>query len=206
MKTEQLLIYGGLGYLAYRVFFKDKPHTSGDTSATTAQADTPIADLSDVGRDGKYYWRYVGMSALRQDQNGQPIVCGLPGNPFTSPGVEGASAKTGVAPTTFYAMFELGDEQSVNEGYSLAMANANGQHIKVGDQLDLTVTGGQFSALDGLRVTVLQLGSDTCTPTGTSEGPNSFFVVDLPIILEGAGDAQYPPQEGIGYGIKVNSI
>lgn len=206
MKTEQLLIYGGLGYLAYRVFFKDKPHTNGDTSATTAQLDTPVADLSAVGRGGKYHWRYVGMSALRTDQNGQPILCGLPGNPFTSPGVEGRSAKTGVAPTTFYAMFELGDEQSVSEGYSLAMANANGQHIKVGDQLDLTVTGGQFSALDGLRVNVLQLGSDTCTPTGTSEGQNSFFVVDLPIILEGAGDAQYPPQEGIGYGVKVNPI
>jgi len=205
MKTQNLLIYGGLGYLAYRLFFKEKSPTNGDSSSTTLQQDTPGMDTSQVGAKGRLDWRYVGSSALRLDDNGQPIYCGVPGNPFSSSGIEGRSAKTGVAPTTYYAMFELGDEKSVNEGYSLMGSNSQAQHIQVGDTLDLRVTGGQFSALDGQRVTVLQLGSDACTPSGRPEGKTNFFVVDMPIILEGADDSQYPPQEATGYAIKVNS-
>jgi len=206
MKIEKLLIYGGLGYLAYRLFFKEKSPYGGETSESALDLDTPFVDTSNVGAEGRFDWKYVGASALRTDQNGQPIYCGVPGNPFSSAGIEGRSATTGVAPTTYYAMFELGDKKSVTEGYALPGANAGGRHIQVGDTLDLTVTGGQFSALDGQRVTVLQLGSDACTPSGKSEGGNSFFVVDMPIILEGADDSQYPPQEGIGYAQKVNSI
>ena len=157
-----------------------------------------------VGVNGNYHWRYVGMSALRIDQNGNPIYCGIPGDPFAYEGIEGASATVGSAPTTFYAMFELGDEVSTTEGYSLLGLNAGEKHIRVGDTLDLTVTGGQFSALDGLCVTVLQLGSDTCTTSGKVEGKGRFFVVDVPIILEGAQDSQYPAMEASGYAKKVN--
>lgn len=204
MKIEKLLIYGGLGYLAYHLFFKEKSPHGGEATSTDLDPETPLMDTSNVGLEGRLNWKYVGASALRNDDNGQPIYCGVPGNPFASAGVEGRSATTGVAPTTYYAMFELGDKKSVTEGYSLPGANAGGKHVQVGDTLDLTVQGGQFSALDGQRVTVLQLGSDTCTPSGRSEGGNSFFVVDIPIILEGAGDSQYPPQEATGYATRVN--
>jgi len=203
MKTQDILIYGGLGYLAYRLFLKEKPYTNND-SAQGYQADTPTMDLSAVGLNNKYHFRYVGSSALRTDSNGQPIYCGIPGEPFSVQGVEGKSATIGTAPTTFYAMFELGDEVSVNEGYSLFGANNGGKHVAVGDTLDLTVTGGQFSAMDGQRVTVIQLGSDKCTPSGKVEGRDRLFVVDIPIILEGAQDSQYPAQEAVGYGVKVN--
>jgi len=202
MKAEKLLLYGGVGFLAYRLFFKEKPPR--DDAETTTQADTPMMDTSNVGLNGKVHWRYVGSSALRRDENGQEIYCGIPGQPFSVAGVEGASAKVGSAPTTFYAMIEIGDEASVREGYSLPMANRQGKHVQVGDTLDLTLTGGQFSAMDGQRVTVLQLGSDKCTPSGRAEGKGSFVVVDIPIILQGAQDAQYPAQEGSGYATKVN--
>jgi len=204
MKTQDLLIYGGLGYLAYRFLFKEKPAPTPATETNGVQADTPMLDTSNVGLNGKIHWRYVGSSALRVDANGQPIYCGAPGMPFAVSGIEGQFAKTAVAPTTFYAMLEIGDEQSVNEGYTLPEANAGGKHLKPGDTIDLKVTGGQFSALDGQRVTVLQLGSDTCTSAGTIEGKNNFVVVDIPIIMEGADDSQYPAQEGSGYAVKVN--
>lgn len=203
MKTEKVLIYGGLGYLAYRYLFKKKP-ADHNAQEQGYQPDTPVMDLSAVGAGAKYHFRYVGASALRLDQNGQPIYCGIPGEPFSVQGVEGKAATVGSAPTTFYAMFELGDDQSVHEGYSLMGSNNGGRHIAVGDNLELKVTGGQFSALDGQRVKVLQLGSDKCTPSGRVEGRDRFFVVDLPIILEGAQDSQYPPAEAVGYATKVN--
>ena len=202
MNTEKLLIYGGVGFLAYHLFFKKKSPVSD--SPTTLQADTPLMDASNVGLNGKIHWRYVGSSALRTDDSGQPIYCGVPGQPFSVSGVEGASATTASAPTTFYAMLEIGDEQSVNEGYSIPMANAGQKHVQVGDTLDLTLTGGQFSAMDGQRVTVIQIGSDKCTPSGKAEGKGNFIVVDWPIILEGAQDSQYPAQEGSGYATRVN--
>ena len=62
----------------------------------------------------------------------------------------------------------------------------------MGDTLDLTVTGGRFLHWT-VSVTVLQLGSDACT-FWKVEGGNSLFVVDMPIILEGANDSQYPPR------------
>jgi hypothetical protein len=202
MKTQDLLIYGGLGYLTYRLFFKDKPAPSQTTQG--AQIDTPMMDASQVGLNNTYHFKYVGMSALRVDENGQEIYCGIPGEPFSVAGIEGSSATVGSAPTTFYALLELGDEKSVNEGYSIPGANAGARHIKTGDTLDLTITGGQFSALDNQRVTVLQLGTDKCTPSGKAEGKRNLFVVDVPIILEGAQDSQYPAQEGVGYATKVN--
>jgi hypothetical protein len=36
------------------------------------------------------------------------------------------------------------------------------------------------------------------------EGKNNFVVVDIPIIMEGADDSQYPAQEGSGFAVKVN--
>lgn len=188
--------------MTYRLFFKDKPAPSQTTQG--AQIDTPMMDASQVGLNNTYHFKYVGMSALRVDENGQEIYCGIPGEPFSVAGIEGSSATVGSAPTTFYALLELGDEKSVNEGYSIPGANAGARHIKTGDTLDLTITGGQFSALDNQRVTVLQLGTDKCTPSGKAEGKRNLFVVDVPIILEGAQDSQYPAQEGVGYATKVN--
>ena len=204
MKIENLLIYGGLGYLAYHLFFKDKSPMGNETSSTDIDLGQPMMDQSNVGLNGRLDFKYVGASALRTDESGREIYCGVPGNPFASAGVEGRSATTGVAPTTYYAMFELGDKKGVNEGYVLPGSNTGGKHVQVGDTLDLQITGGQFSALDNQRVTVLQRGSDKCTPTGQAEGMNTFFVVDVPIILEGAGDSQYPPQEAVGYATRVN--
>jgi hypothetical protein len=87
------------------------------------------------------------------------------------------------------------------EKYTLPNSNlSNGQHrINVGDRLGIKLLGGQFSALENQMVTVLQVGSDTCTSSGKAEMMNSAIVVDIPIVLEGAGDSQYPPQQAVGY-------
>ncbi len=98
MKTEKVLIYGGLGYLAYRYLFKKKP-ADHNAEEQGYQPDTPVMDLSAVGAGAKYHFRYVGASALRLDQNGQPIYCGIPGEPFSVQGVEGKYATVGSAPT-----------------------------------------------------------------------------------------------------------
>jgi hypothetical protein len=52
-------------------------------------------------------------------------------------------------------------------------------------------------------VRVLQIGTDACTNSGAPELMNSGIVVDFPIILEGADDAQYPAQDAIGYFSKI---
>jgi hypothetical protein len=75
--------------------------------------------------------------------------------------------------------------------------------VNVGDQLLLNVVGGQFSAMDSQLVRVLQVGTDACTNSGAPELMNSGIVVDFPIILEGADDAQYPAQDAIGYFSKI---
>ena len=199
MNTEKLIVYGGLGYLAYLAFFKDKQPTSN----TALDLGQPILEEeNNVGKDGKYHFRYVGMSALRTDPiTGKAINCGVSNEPFSSTGVEGRFASTGVAPTTYYAMLELGSEHSIMEKYTLPNSNlSNGQHrINVGDRLGIKLLGGQFSALENQMVTVLQVGSDTCTSSGQAEMMNSAIVVDIPIVLEGAGDSQYPPQQAVGY-------
>jgi len=204
MKIEKLLLYGGLGYLAYRAFFKQK----SPLTEIEASVQDPIlnAEANAVGKDGKYYFRYAGMSALRSDPiTGQTINCGVANEPFSSSGIEGRFAQTGVAPTTYYAIFEIGSKRSIQEKYTLPTSNlSNGDNkVKVGDRLQISMLGGQFSALENQVVTVLQLGTDSCTPSGSPEMMNSSVVVDMPIILEGAGDSQYPPQQGFGYFEKI---
>jgi len=80
----------------------------------------------------------------------------------------------------------------------LPNSNLGQDSIKVGDRLQIEMKGGQFSAMDGQVVTVLQLGSDACTTSGRPEMMNSAVVVDFPIILQGAQDYQYPAMDGIG--------
>ncbi len=199
MNTEKLIVYGGLGYLAYLAFFKDKQPTAQNNFDLGAPI---LSEENNVGKDGKYYFRYVGMSALRTDPiTGKAINCGVSNEPFSSSGVEGRFASTGVAPTTYYAMLELGSENSIMEKYMLPNSNLSGgkNRIQVGDRLGIKMLGGQFSALENQMVTVLQLGSDSCTSSGRPEMMNSSIVVDIPIVLEGAGDSQYPPQQGVGY-------
>jgi hypothetical protein len=205
MKLEKALVYGGIGYLAYLAFFKPK----AASKAQSMDAGAPILSSSPenlVGADGKYHFRYMGSSALRVDPvSGQAINCGTPGEPFSSSGIEGHFAKSGVAPTTYYAVLQLGSKRAIMEGDLQPNANKTpqGPIVKPGDKLQLSVTGGQFSALDGQVVTVLQLGTDACTQSGVPEMMNSAVVVDLPIILEGAGDYQYPAQDAIGYALPV---
>ena len=193
MKIENLLIYGGLGYLAYRVI----------TDRNTPQQGPGIDPLPPLmgeipDAEGDYYFRYVGSSALRTDFDGTPIDCGMNGQPFSSAGVERQFAKTGAAPTTYYAMLQIGTKESVHEGQMVPNSNVGKNAIKVGDKLQIQVRGGQFSAMDGQVVTVLQLGSDNCTTSGNPEMMNSAVVVDFPIILQGAEDYQYPAQDAIG--------
>ncbi len=194
MNLEKILVYGGLGYLAYRVIKGRNQPQQGPTVAPM----TPLGDTK-VGVDGEYFFRYVGSSALRTDSNGQSIDCGVNGEPFTSAGVDRQFANIGSAPTTYFAMLQIGTRESVHEGYSVANSNLGSNSIQVGDRIQIQVTGGQFSAMDNQVVTVLQLGSDTCTTSGTPEMMNSAIVVDFPIILEGAQDYQYPAQDAIGY-------
>tara|TARA_R110000803_G_scaffold110048_1_gene178438 strand:- start:729 stop:1343 length:615 start_codon:yes stop_codon:yes gene_type:complete len=204
MNLQKTLIYGGIGYLAYRAFFQPKDAQSS-TGLDLGQPIFSTEEENMVGSEGKFYFRYAGSSALRVDEKGNRINCGIAGNPYSVSGIEGNSARTGVAPTTYYALFELGSERSVMEGYPLPNANlkSGGHKINVGDRLQLTLTGGQFSALENQIVTVIQLGSDTCNASGNVELQHSSIVVDLPIILEGAGDAQYPAAEAYGYGMLV---
>jgi hypothetical protein len=200
MNLERLLVYGGIGYLAYRVI--------NDRSTPKSQPGIePLEPLVQNIPDnqGRYYFRYVGSSALRSDFDGTPIDCGMNGEPFTSAGVERQFASIGAAPTTYYAMLEIGTRQSVNEGYRVPNSNTGANSIQVGDRIQLSLTGGQFSALDNQVVTVLQLGSDACTTSGSPERTNSAIVVDMPIILQGAQDYQYPAQDGIGYFKRMGS-
>ena len=200
MNLEKILVYGGLGYLAYRLIQdRNQPQQSPSVAPLT-----PIGDTG-VGQGGEYFFRYVGSSALRTDSNGNPIDCGVSGEPFASAGVERQFAKIGSAPTTYFAMLQLGTRESIHEGYSVANSNLGQNAIQVGDRLQIQVTGGQFSAMDNQVVTVLQLGSDTCTTSGTPEMMNSAIVVDFPIILEGAQDYQYPAQDAIGYFKKIQT-
>jgi hypothetical protein len=201
MKLEKLLIYGGILYLVYELFLKNVPQASPITNAI----DEAIDMIS--GGDGSstsnslnptHGFRYAGGSAMRQDQNGNPIPCGVSGNPFTSAGVQGKSAQQGVAPTTFFATLELGSPDSIVNGYSEPYANVGGHTLKVGDRVQVSVLGGQFSALDNNVFTVLQLGTDTCTSSGNAQGKYSMVVIDLPIIIQGASDYQYPSMEAFG--------
>ena len=207
MKLERLLLYGGILYLVYELFLKNGASASPITNAVNEAIDTV------TGGDGSatsnslnptHGFRYAGGSAMRQDQNGNPIPCGVSGNPFTSAGIEGKSAQQGVAPTTFFAMLELGSPDSIANGYSEPYANMGGHNLQVGDQVQVSVLGGQFSALDNNVFTVLQLGSDTCTDTGTAQGKYSMVVIDLPIIVQGASDYQYPSMEAFGTVTKIN--
>ena len=194
MNLEKLLVYGGLGYLAYRVINDRNTPTMQPTLDPLATLEQGIPDDS-----GRYYFRYVGSSALRSDFDGKAIDCGMNGEPFTAAGVDRQFAKTGSAPTTYYAMLEIGTRASIHEGTRIPNSNTGPESIKVGDRLQISLTGGQFSALDNQVVTVLQLGSDACTTSGSPEMTNSAVVVDFPIILQGAQDYQYPAQDGIGY-------
>ena len=200
MKFEKYLLYGGVAYLGYRAFFASK-NTKADATIGSPITDLLTTEESTVGSDGKYYFRYVGTSALRVDSNGNKIDCGVGGNPFSSSGIEGNFARVGSAPTTYYAMFEIGTERSTMEGAHLVNANKNG--LRVGDRIQLTLLGGQFSAMENQIVTVLQLGSDVCNSSRQPQMMNSSIVIDFPVILEGANDSQYPAQQAFGYGIKV---
>jgi len=203
---EKLLIYGGILYLVYELFLKNKK-PSVITNAIDSTIDTingVDASSYDNSTDSTYGFRYAGGSALRTGNLGNAIPCGTNGNPFTSQGIEGNSAKTLVAPTTFFATLELGSANAIANGYSEPFANLGDHNIQVGDELQVAVLGGQFSALDNNVVTVLQLGTDNCTSTGRPQGKYNVIVVDVPIIIQGASDYQYPSMEAYGTVTKIN--
>ena len=204
---EKLLIYGGILYLVYELFLKDKKPSVITNAIDSAVAVVNGEDASNYNNsaDSNYGFRYVGGSALRSDPStGMPIPCGGNGNPFTSKGVEKTMNKTLVAPTTFFVALELGSANAIAEGYSEPFANQGDHNIRVGDQLQVAVLGGQFSALDNNIVTVLQTGTDMCTSNGRAQGKYNIIVVDVPVIIEGASDYQYPSMEAYGTVSKIN--
>ena len=204
---EKYLIYGGILYLVYILFFKDKKPSvvTNAIDETVAVVTGDDASAYDNDTDSTYGFRYSGGSALRTDvATGMPIPCGSNGNAFTSKGIEGRFSKTLVAPTTFFATLELGSANAIAEGYSEPFANRGDHNIQVGDQLQVAILGGQFSALDNNVVNVIQIGTDRCTSTGNAQGKYNVIVVDVPIIIEGASDYQYPSMEAYGTVSKIN--
>ena len=205
MKIEKILTYGLAGYVVWSLFLKKKYPSPITNAIDTAVATVEGGDSSgySIGSGG-YYFRYGGMSALRNNGNGFPIPCGQSGNPFTSQGIEGTFTKKLVAPTTFFAVLELGSQDSIVNGYSEPNSNRGENALKVGDTIQMELLGGQFTALDGQVATVLQLGTDNCTSSGHSEMKYSAIVIDVPIVIEGASDWQYPSMEAFGTLKKIN--
>jgi len=203
---QEYLIYGGILYLVYILFLKDKKPSviTNAIDSTIAVVNGEDASAYDNSTDSTYGFRYAGGSALRNDSAGNPIPCGANGNPFTSKGIEGNFNKTLVAPTTFFASLELGSANAIAEGYSEPFANLGDHNLQVGDELQVSILGGQFSALDNNIVTVLQIGTDACTSTGSAQGKYNVIVVDVPIIVDGASDYQYPSMEAYGTVSRIN--
>jgi hypothetical protein len=205
MKLEKILTYAVIGYVVYYLFLRKKTpnpiQNAIDTTTTVLEGgDTSAYSIS----EGGYGFRYSGSSALRSDEYGNPIPCGTNGNPFTSVGIEGKFAKTLSAPTTFFAVLELGSPHAIANGYSEPNSNRGKHALKVGDKIQMQVKGGQFSALENQVATILQLGTDSCTSSGHAEMKYSAIVIDIPIILQGASDYQYPSMEAYGTLTKIN--
>jgi len=210
MKIEKVLTYGVIGYGIYHFFLKK--------SVSSVMEDMPIPNIEqdiEFGYDELHApvtsFRYNGMSALRTDAQGTPLPCGSNGNPFTSQGLQGKFAKKVdlVAPTTFFAVLDLGSAIDIASGkrQSKGIDGIMGNFfhgLQVGDQIQLSVNGGQFTALDGQVVTILQLGTDNCTSDGQIQNPATSVVIDVPIVIEGASDWQYPSMEAFGTFNKIN--
>jgi len=213
MKIEKVLTFGVIGYAFYHFFLKKGVTSDVEDMPTTF-------DPTGFGYQGELHppvtsFRYNGMSALRSDSNGNPLPCGSNGNPFTSQGIEGKFTKKNdlVAPTTFFAVLDLGTASSIASGdkqakdfgnWTDAISGYLHHGLQVGDEIQLSVNGGQFTALDGQVVTILQLGTDNCTSDGQIQNPITSVVVDVPIIIEGASDWQYPSMEAFGTFFKIN--
>ena len=214
MKIEKVLTYGVIGYGIYHFFLKK--------SVSSVMEDMPIPNIEqdiEFGYDELHApvtsFRYNGMSALRTDAQGTPLPCGSNGNPFTSQGLQGKFAKKVdlVAPTTFFAVLDLGTASSIASGdkqakdfgnWTDAISGYLHHGLQVGDEIQLSVNGGQFTALDGQVVTILQLGTDNCTSDGQIQNPATSVVIDVPIVIEGASDWQYPSMEAFGTFNKIN--
>tara|TARA_R110000787_G_scaffold37633_8_gene95400 strand:+ start:243 stop:833 length:591 start_codon:yes stop_codon:yes gene_type:complete len=196
MKIEKVLTFGVVGYALYHFFLK-KPATEV-VHLVEEEVDTILPDDGEP----KTSFRYNGMSALRSDGQGMPLPCGQNGNPFTSQGIEGKFTKKQdlVAPTTFFAVLNIGSSREISQGITPSYTHG----LRVGDELQLSVNGGQFTALDGQVVTILQLGTDNCTSDGQIQNPKTSVVIDVPIIIEGASDWQYPSMEAFGTFFKIN--
>lgn len=135
--------------------------------------------------EGWYYFKYHGGSALRVDGQGQAIDCGS----FNA----GAGEPS---PADFFAFMEIGRWEN---GTFAPDPNANckdGQcKLIPGDVL------GEFEILSGAsnttvpfgdsNLTINQLGTDTCTPSGSVLWPQNGIMVDLVIRPEGAADNLY---------------
>ena len=187
MKLQKLFTYAIVGYGIYYIFFRNRVKTAPVKTAENFKDQPRNLTIE----DGVYEFEFVGSSALRVDPNtGLNVPCGLPGDPFNSRGVEGQFATVGVAPTTFYAMFRVKSNATINPG----------------DRIQVDLQSGDLSALDGNIMRVLQHGSDTCNADGKAVGMNNMIVVDFPMVLEGSSDYLHPQKSGRGTFKIVNEL
>lgn len=136
--------------------------------------------------EGWYYFRYLGGSALRSGSNGTPIPCGAPG--------DGTNASGFV--TNFFATLEIGKMEG-GEFVAKETGNCitNVCRIVPGDVItEVEILQGASSTnvpLQDGNFEVLQLGTDTCTPSGVIGWPKNGIVVDLLLAAQGGSAPIY---------------
>lgn len=136
--------------------------------------------------DGWFYFRYHGGSALRQDSMGNPIDCGEFNMPQGSP-----------SPADFFAFLEIGKLSSNGTWTAVTTGNClpTGCRIIPGDMIEsVEILYGADNTnvpFENNRFEVLQLGTDSCTPTGSPKWPNNGILIDLVTREQGATESTY---------------
>ena len=193
-KALKYILYLAAIYGVYS-FFKSRKQAG-------QKAVSPEDARVDLG--GKFGLVYIGPSALRPVGRGADN-CGVPGNPFTTPEMQGQRGQNMVAGTNFFAAFRLvpiGDYAADIPGFN---KGSDGNYIlKPGDKFSFTMTGGAASYLDNHVFTVQQNGTDNCRAAGVAEGMGNVVVTDFLIIPEGAQDPTYFTADAYGTGSMKN--
>jgi hypothetical protein len=137
--------------------------------------------------DGYYYFKFVGGSALRVDSSNNPIPC-----EYTE-----AMKEQGTGfPTTFYATLALGSEDAILKSKKYkndSNCDKDLCYILAGDEItDVEILEGETAIpLEGANYKVIQLGTDSCTSTGTPDYLNNGVVIDLPLSMKGDDEPIY---------------
>jgi len=136
--------------------------------------------------DGFFFFRYHGGSALRQDDMGNDLDCGVFNMPAGEP-----------APTNFYSFLEIGKLSTNGAWTAVTTGNclSGGCRILPGDVIENVeiIYGAENTnvPLQGNNFEVLQLGTDNCTPTGDVKWPNNGILIDLVTKEQGATESNY---------------